>query len=45
MRVNNLLSPRRSRKTARSHAGEIITPAPDLMWGADGTKVFTVREG
>ncbi len=45
MRENNLLSPRRSRKTARNHEGEIITPAPDLMWGADGTKVFTVKEG
>ncbi len=45
MRVNNLLSPRRPRKTARSHEGEIITMAPDLMWGADGSKVFTVKEG
>lgn len=45
MRVNNLLSPRRPRKVARHHEGEIITSAPDLMWGADGTKVFTLNDG
>ena len=45
MRVNNLLSPRRARRDARKHEGQIITPAPDLMWGADGTKVFTLKDG
>jgi len=45
MRVNNLLSPRRPRRAANLHEGEIITSAPDLMWGADGTKVFTLKDG
>ena len=45
MRVNNLLSPRRARRAANPHEGEIITAAPDLMWGADGTKVFTLKDG
>jgi hypothetical protein len=27
------------------HEGEIITPTPNLMWGTDGAKVFTVEEG
>ena len=46
MRENNLLSPYRGRRgTPRLHEGEIITPAPNLMWGTDGAKVFTVEEG
>jgi len=45
MRENNLLSPRRARRSANLHEGEIITSAPDVMWGADGTRVFKVQEG
>jgi transposase InsO family protein len=46
MRENNLLSPYRGRAgNPRLHEGEIITPAPNLMWGTDGAKVFTVEEG
>ena len=45
MRENNLLSPYRGRRgNPRLHQGEIITPAPNLMWGTDGAKVFTVEE-
>ena len=37
MRENNLLSPYRGRRgNPRLHAGEIITQAPNLMWGTDG---------
>lgn len=45
MRENNLLSPHRPRRPANKHEGEIITAAPDLMWGTDGTKVFTAKDG
>jgi putative transposase len=46
MRENHLLSPYRGRRgNPRLHEGEIITQAPNLMWGADGAKVFTVEEG
>ena len=46
MRENNLLSPHRPRaKTASGHKGEIITDEPNLMWGADGTRIMTVDEG
>ena len=46
MRENNLLSPYRGRRgTPRLHEGEIITPAPNLMWGTDGARVFTVEDG
>ena len=46
MRENNLLSPYRGRRgNPRLHEGEIITQAPNLMWGTDGARVFTVEEG
>lgn len=46
IRENHLLSPYRNRpKPARKHDGKIITMAPDLMWGTDGTRVFTLEEG
>ena len=46
MRENNLLSPHRGRPGhPNPHQGEIITPAPNRMWGTDGAKVFTVEEG
>lgn len=46
MRENHLLSPHRSRPTPpRAHDGKIITLEPNLMWGTDGTRVFTVDQG
>jgi putative transposase len=46
MRENNLLSAYRGRwGNPRLHEGEIITQAPNLMWGTDGARVFTVEEG
>lgn len=39
-------SPHRGRpKGAKAHDGKIITLAPNLMWGTDGTRVFTLDEG
>lgn len=47
MRENHLLSPHRCRpKSApKTHDGKIVTLAPNLMWGTDGTRVFTLDEG
>ena len=46
MRDNNLLSPHRARRRdARSHDGTIITDAPNVMWGTDGVRVFTLEDG
>ena len=46
MREHNLLSPYRGRRgSPRLHEGEIITQAPNLMWGTDGAKVFTSNTG
>ena len=46
MRENNLLSPHRCRRRGGNpHDGEIITHAPNLMWGTDGVRVFTVDAG
>ena len=46
MRENSLLSPHRARKKdGRAHKGQIITHAPNLMWGTDGSRVFTLEEG
>ena len=46
MRENNLLSPYRVRKgTEKLHDGTIITDAPNVMWGTDGAKVFTLDDG
>lgn len=46
MRENSLLSPFRGRRgSAVPHEGTIITQAPDIMWGTDGSKVFTVDDG
>ena len=45
MRENHLLSPHRGRpKAAKAHDGKIVTMAPNLMWGTDGTRVFTLDE-
>lgn len=45
MREHHLLSPRRARSEVRRHDGEIITAAPNLMWGTDGAKIWTYEEG
>jgi putative transposase len=46
MRENNLLSPyRMPQMPANHHDGEIITSEPNVMWGTDGAKVFTLEEG
>ncbi len=46
MRENHLLSPYRGRQgQADPHKGTIVTEAPNLMWGTDGTKVFTLEDG
>lgn len=46
MRENNLLSPYRTRKgDEKLHEGTIITDEPNLMWGTDGAKVFTLEDG
>jgi putative transposase len=46
MRENHLLSPSRSvYQSPNPHDGQIITDAPNVMWGSDGTKVKTVDDG
>ena len=45
MRENNLLSPHRSRCAPEPHDNTIVTDAPNLMWGTDGTQVQTVLDG
>lgn len=46
MRENSLLSPHRVvQGRPKEHKGTIITAAPDVMWGTDGTKIFTVDDG
>jgi putative transposase len=46
MRENNLLSPYRvPQKPANEHDGEITTSEPNIMWGTDGAKVFTLEDG
>ncbi len=45
MREHDLLSPHRSRQPKENHDGTIITDAPNLMWGTDGTQVQTVLDG
>lgn len=46
MRENRLLSPHRQRSGSdRPHDGTITTEAPNLMWGTDGARVFTVEDG
>ena len=43
---NQLLSPnRRPYRAPNPHDGKIITDAPNIMWGSDGTKVATVEDG
>lgn len=46
MREHNLLSPHRRAQVSRNeHKGTITTEQPNVMWGVDGTKVFTAEEG
>jgi transposase InsO family protein len=46
MKEHNLLSPNRVfQGTPKKHDGKIITAAPNILWGTDGTKIFTVDEG
>jgi len=46
MREHNLLSPRRSRQgISNPHLGEIVTGAPNEMWGTDGVRLLTVVDG
>ena len=46
MREHRLLSPHRARKgEARAHEGRITTAAPNVMWGTDGLRVFTLQDG
>lgn len=46
MRENNLLSPRRSPQgEANKHDGTITTDCPNVLWGTDGAKIFTLEEG
>src|ERR1035437_9147932 len=46
MQKNQLLSPYRCRKaTGPKHTGTIITEAPNVMWGTDGTRILTVDDG
>ena len=43
MRAQGLLSPHRWRQgEMKAHEGTIVTSAPDVMWGTDGVRVFTV---
>ena len=46
MGENNLLSPhRRPPRPANDHDGSITTEAPNVMWGADGAVIPTVKDG
>jgi putative transposase len=46
MRENSLLSPHRVRQgKAKVHDGKIITLIPNVMWGTDGARVFTLDDG
>ncbi len=46
MRENQLLSPYRGRiGRPLVHDGTIVTDAPNVMWGTDGTRIFTLEDG
>ena len=46
MRENRLLSPYRGRiGQPLEHDGTIVTDAPNIMWGTDGTRILTLDEG
>ena len=46
MRAHGLLSPHRGRQgAAKTHDERVITQAPNVMWGTDGVRVFTLDDG
>lgn len=46
MREARLPSPHRGRAaTPRVHEGTITTEGPNVMWGTDGARIFTLEEG
>ena len=46
MRAHGLPSPHRGRQgAAKTHDGRVITQAPNVMWGTDGVRVFTLDDG
>ncbi len=46
MKKNNLLSPYRNKQgEEKRHDGRITTDAPNIMWGTDAAKVFTLEDG
>jgi len=47
MRLHGLLAPRQlgPPNGNRAHDGTIITGRPDVMWGTDGTRFYTERDG
>lgn len=46
MRENRLLSPFRGRiGRPQVHDGTIVTDAPNIMWGTDGTRILTLEDG
>ena len=46
MRAHGLLSPHCGRQgAAKTHDGRVITQAPNVMWGTDGVRVFTLDDG
>ncbi len=46
MRENHLLSPSRVRQgEPHEHAGRITTDEPNVMWGTDGARIFTLDDG
>ena len=46
MRAHGLLSPHRGRQgAAKTHDGRVITQAPNVLWGTDGVRVFTLDDG
>jgi transposase InsO family protein len=46
MREYHLLSPHRARQGQEQlHEGTIVTTAPNVMWGTDGLRVFTLEDG
>ena len=46
MREHRLLSPHRGRHgQTKVHDGTVVTQAPNVMWGTDGVRVFTLADG
>lgn len=47
MRREGLLAPQRARRrrVPRPHDGRIVTDAPNLRWGTDGTMAYTTEDG